>query len=96
MTGAVVLSVLPQLKASIAVATLINLINVFTSLPILRTITGSIPGYEADTLMTYIFKTIQFDQALDTASALSVLNFALVLVVVVVYLLVIKPLKEVS
>lgn len=52
------LIVLPMLQPAIAVATIINIINVFNSLPILRTITGSIPGYDADTTTTLIFKQI--------------------------------------
>ena len=68
--------ILPILRPAIAVATIINIINVFNSLPILQTMTGSIPGYDADTTTTRIFKMIQADRQIDTASALSVVNFA--------------------
>lgn len=85
---------LPNLRAALAVATIINIINVFNSLPILRTLTGSIPGYNADTTTTLIFKFIQADRQVDTASALSVVNFALVLLVILVYLRVIRPMRE--
>ncbi|MCQ1987434.1 MULTISPECIES: carbohydrate ABC transporter permease [unclassified Arthrobacter] len=86
--------VLPQLRGALAVAVLINIINVFNNLPILRIMTGSIPGYSADTLMTYIFKVLQFDRRLDVASALSVVNFAVVLVIVAAYVKIVKPMKE--
>ncbi|HET7328148.1 MAG TPA: sugar ABC transporter permease [Nocardioidaceae bacterium] len=86
--------ILPSLRPALAVATIINIINVFNSLPILRTITGSIPGYNADTTTTLIFKLIQADREVDTASALSVVNFLLVLVVIVVYLRVVRPMRE--
>ncbi|MCC9175546.1 carbohydrate ABC transporter permease [Arthrobacter sp. zg-Y179] len=86
--------VLPQLRGALAVAVLINIINVFNNLPILRIMTGSIPGYSADTLMTYIFKVLQFDRRLDVASALSVVNFAVVLVIVAAYVKIVKPTKE--
>jgi multiple sugar transport system permease protein len=86
--------VLPLLRPAIAVATLINIINVFNSLPILRIITGSIPGYDADTTTTLIFKLIQADRRVDTASALSVVNFALVLVITLVYVRVAGPTRE--
>ncbi|MCC3284088.1 MULTISPECIES: carbohydrate ABC transporter permease [Arthrobacter] len=86
--------VLPQLRGALAVSVLINIINVFNNLPILRIMTGSIPGYNADTLMTYIFKVLQFERRLDIASALSVVNFAVVLVIVAVYVKVVKPMKE--
>jgi multiple sugar transport system permease protein len=87
--------VLPQLRGALAVAVLINIINVFNNLPILRIITGSIPGYSADTLMTYIFKVLQFDRRVDLASALSVVNFAIVILIVAAYVKIVKPLKEV-
>ncbi|MCC3276651.1 sugar ABC transporter permease [Arthrobacter sp. zg-Y20] len=86
--------VLPQLRGALAVAVLINIINVFNNLPILRIMTGSIPGYSADTLMTYIFKVLQFDRRLDVASALSVVNFAVVLVIVAAYVKIVRPMKE--
>lgn len=86
--------VLPQLRGALAVAVLINVINVFNNLPILRIMTGSIPGYSADTLMTYIFKVLQFDRRLDLASALSVINFAIVIVIVAAYVKIVKPMKE--
>lgn len=86
--------ILPSLRPALAVATIINIINVFNSLPILRTLTGSIPGYSADTTTTRIFKLIQADRQVDTASALSVVNFLIVLVIILVYLRVVRPMKE--
>ncbi|HEX5541366.1 MAG TPA: sugar ABC transporter permease [Micromonospora sp.] len=85
---------LPILRPAIAVATLINIINVFNSLPILRTLTGSIPGYDADTTTTLIFKYIQQDRQVETASALSVVNFVIVLLVIGIYLRVVKPMRD--
>ncbi|TBN58625.1 sugar ABC transporter permease [Glaciihabitans arcticus] len=87
--------ILPQLRSALAVAILINIINVFNSLPILKVMTGSIPGYEADTIMTLIFKYIQTDHRIDVASALSVVGFLIVLAIVAVYVRVVKPMREV-
>lgn len=87
---------LPNLRNAIALATLINIINVFNSLPILKLMTGSIPGYKADTTTTYVFKLLQNEQRIDLSSALSVINFLIVLVVVGLYLWIVKPMKEVS
>jgi len=86
--------VLPLLRPAIAVATIINIINVFNSLPILQVLTGSLPGYGADTTTTLIFKFIQQERQLDTASALSVLNFLIVVGVIALYLKVVKPMRE--
>jgi len=58
--------------------------------------TGSIPGYKADTTTTYVFKLLQNEQRIDLSSALSVINFLIVLVVVALYLWIVKPMKEVS
>ncbi|MGO2051533.1 sugar ABC transporter permease [Arthrobacter sp. MYb211] len=87
--------ILPQLRSALAVAALINIINVFNNLPILKVMTGSIPGNSADTLMTYIFKVLQFDRRLDISSALSVVNFAIVVVIVAIYVKSVKPMQEV-
>lgn len=87
--------VLPQLRGALSVAVLINIINVFNSLPILKVMTGSIPGYDADTIMTLIFKYIQNQHKVDVASALSVVAFLIVIVIVAVYVKVVKPTREV-
>jgi multiple sugar transport system permease protein len=87
--------VLPQLRGAISVAVLINVINVFNSLPILKIMTGSIPGYDADTIMTMIFKYIQNQHKVDVASALSVVAFIIVIVIVAIYVKAVKPMREV-
>ncbi len=88
--------VLPQLRSAISVAILINIINVFNSLPILRVMTGSIPGYDADTVMTMIFKYLQDQRAIDLASALSVIAFAIVLIIVAAYVRIVRPMQQVD
>ncbi len=83
--------ILPQLRSALAVAVLINIINVFNSLPILKVMTGSIPGYGADTIMTLIFKYIELQKKVDVASALSVVAFLIVIVIVAAYVKIVKP-----
>ncbi|HCS59834.1 MAG TPA: sugar ABC transporter permease [Microbacterium sp.] len=87
--------VFPQLRGALSVAVLINIINVFNSLPILKVMTGSIPGYDADTVMTMIFKYIELQKKVDVASALSVVAFLIVIVIVAAYVKIVKPMKEV-
>ncbi|MEU7765936.1 sugar ABC transporter permease [Nocardia sp. NPDC049190] len=87
---------LPQLRPAIAVATIINIINAFNSLPILQVITGSIAGFSADTTTTLTFKLIRQNQQIDTAAAMSVLNFALIVVIIAIYVKVVRPTKEVD
>lgn len=88
--------VLPQLRSAIGVATIINLINVFNSLPVLQVLTGSIPGYSADTTTTLTYKLIQHSHEVDTAAAMSVCNFALILVIIAVYVWVGRPMRQVD
>ncbi len=87
---------LPQLRPAIAVATIINIINVFNSLPILQVITGSIAGFSADTTTTLTFKLIRQNQQIDTAAAMSVLNFALIVVIIAIYVQLVRPTREVD
>lgn len=87
--------ILPLLRPAIAVATIINLINVFNNLPILEVVTGALPGYEVDTTTTLIFKFIRGQGEIHTASALSVLNFIFVLIVIAVYIKIVKPMRDV-
>lgn len=88
--------VLPYLRPSVATATVINIINVFNSLPILKIITGGVPGNDADTTTTLMFKFIQVNKHQDWASALSVVNFFIVLSVIAIYVVVVKPMKQVD
>lgn len=84
--------VLPILRPAISVATLIGIINVFNSLPILK-ILQQAPGYSGDITTTLIFK-YKTTLGPGVSSALSVVNFLVVLIVIAIYLIVIKPTKE--
>jgi multiple sugar transport system permease protein len=75
---------LPLLRPAILVATLINVINVFNSFPIIWEMTGGGPGYETSTSTIYMVDLKQFD--VGQSAAMSVINFLLVIVIVVVYL----------
>lgn len=87
---------LPQLRPAIAVAAIINIINAFNSLPILAVLTGSIAGFSADTTTTLTFKLIRQNQQIDTAAAMSVLNFILIVVIIAIYVKVIRPTDQVD
>jgi len=75
------------------VAVLINIINVFNSLPILKVLTGSLPGYASDITTTLIFK-YKTTLGPGVASALSVVNFLVCLLIIAIYLIAVKPIKE--
>lgn len=88
--------VLPQLRPALAVSTIINIINVFNNFPILKVVTGALPGYGADTTTTLMFKILQDRRDIGMASALSVLNFAVVMAIIGVYIWRVKPMKGVD
>ena len=88
--------ILPHLRGAIALATLLNIINVFNNLPVLKLITGSLPGYANDTMTTLTFKILQDERNIGVASALSVVNFVVILVVIAIYLAVVRPMKEIE
>jgi multiple sugar transport system permease protein len=75
---------LPLLRPAIVVATLINVINVFNSFPIIWEMTGGGPGYETSTSTIYMIDLKESD--VGQAAAMSVFNFLLVIVIVLVYL----------
>src|SRR5512146_553991 len=75
---------LPLLRPAILVATLINVINVFNSFPIIWEMTGGGPGYQTATSTIYMVDLKQGD--VGQSASMSVINFLLVIVIVLVYL----------
>lgn len=87
--------VLPLLRPAIAVAALINIINVFNSLPILRLLQET-PGYHTGHITTTLMFEYQRALGPGVSSALSVLNFIFCLFIIAIYLAIVKPTKEVA
>ena len=87
--------VLPLLRPAIAVAALINIINVFNSLPILRLLQET-PGYHTGHITTTLMYEYQTRLGPGVSSALSVLNFMFCLVIIAIYLIIVKPTKDVA
>ena len=75
---------LPLLRPAILVATLINVINVFNSFPIIWEMTRGGPGF--DTATTTVFMFMLKQSYPGEAAAMSVINFGLVIVVVLLFL----------
>jgi ABC-type sugar transport system permease subunit len=79
---------LPLLAPALVVATVLNLIYVFNSFPIVWTLNDRNPGFGHDTMITYMYK-IAFKSSLrdvGLAAALGVVNVGVILVAVLVYL----------
>jgi multiple sugar transport system permease protein len=75
---------LPMLGPSFAVATVINLMNVFNSFPIIWEMTRGGPGYETATSTVFMYDLK--GTFVGQAAAMSIVNFTLVVVIVLVFL----------
>ena len=78
---------LPLVKPSLTVATVLNIIYVFNSFPIVWTMTKGDPAYQTDTLVTYLFKLNFYNGKPGEAAAISVIGFLILLVCASVYMI---------
>jgi ABC-type sugar transport system permease subunit len=76
----------PLLRNSLLIATIINLINVFNSFPIIWVMTRGGPGYDTDTTTTFAYKLAFIESNMGQSTALGVLNFMIIMIVVAFYL----------
>jgi ABC-type sugar transport system permease subunit len=76
----------PLLRNSLLIATIINLINVFNSFPIIWVMTRGGPGYDTDTTTTFAYKLAFIESNMGQSTALGVINFIIILVIVGFYL----------
>ena len=77
---------LPQLRPALLVATLINIINVFNSFPIIWAMTEGGPGFETSTTTLFMYKLAVQNDRLGPSAAMAIVNLGLVFIVVVIYL----------
>lgn len=82
--------IFPLLRPSLMVATIINLINVFNSFPIIWVMTKGGPGYATDTTTTLAYKISFRDQDIGQSASMATVNFLIVLVFIVFFLKVSK------
>lgn len=75
---------LPLLRPAFIVAALINIINVFNSFPIIWEMTRGGPGYSTSTTTTFMFLLKQ--SYIGESAAMSVINFGLVVLLVLLFL----------
>ena len=76
----------PLVKPSLTVATVLNIIYVFNSFPIVWTITKGDPANRTDTLVTYLYKLAFYNGKQGEAAAVSVIGFLILLVCASVYM----------
>jgi len=80
----------PLLRNSLLIATIINLINVFNSFPIIWVMTRGGPGYDTDTTTTFAYKLAFIESNMGQSTALGVFNFIVIMMIVGLYLRVTK------
>ena len=79
---------IPLVKSSLTVSTVLNIIYVFNSFPIIWTITKGDPANRTDTLVTYLYKLAFYNGKSGEAAAVSVIGFLILCVCAGVYMVV--------
>ena len=77
---------IPLVKPSLTVATVLNIIYVFNSFPIIWTMTKGDPASRTDTIVTYLYKLAFLNSKQGQAAAVSVIGFLILLVCASVYM----------
>jgi len=78
---------LPLVKPSLTVSTVLNIIYVFNSFPIVWTMTKGDPAYMTDTLVTYLYKLNFYNGRPGEAAAVSVIGFVILLICASLYMI---------
>ena len=83
---------LPLLRPALLVASVLNLIYVFNSFPVVYTLNDRNPGFSHDTSITYSYKLAfkAAERSVGMSAAMAVINVLLILVVVMIYLRIIR------
>ena len=78
---------IPLVKPSLTVATVLNIIYVFNSFPIIWTMTKGAPAHMTDTLVTYLYNLAFYNGKQGEAAAVSVIGFLILLVCASIYMI---------
>ena len=78
---------LPLVRPSLTVSTVLNIIYVFNSFPIVYTITKGAPANKTDTMVTLLYMRAFYDQQKGPATAMSVIGFVILCIVAGVYMI---------
>ncbi|NRQ32415.1 ABC transporter permease subunit [Nonomuraea sp. NN258] len=83
---------LPILRPSLMIALVLNMLHVFNAFTVIWVIMGKTAGTHADTTVTYLYK-IAFTAQLDSgeAAALGVLNVTFLLLLILAFVLLLRP-----
>ena len=85
---------IPLVKPSLTVSTVLNIIYVFNSFPIVFTMTKGAPANNTDTLITYLYMLNFYDRKKGPATALSVIGFLILCVCAGIYMVTVMKKEE--
>ncbi len=78
---------LPLVRPSLTVSTVLNIIYVFNSFPIVYTMTKGAPAHKTDTMITYLYMLSFYERKKGPATALSVIGFLILCVCAGIYMI---------
>ena len=78
---------IPLVKPALTVSTVLNIIYVFNSFPIIYTMTKGAPANKTDTMITYLYMLSFYERKKGPASALSVIGFLILCVCASIYMI---------
>ena len=78
---------LPLVRPSLTISTVLNIIYVFNSFPIIYTITKGAPAHKTDTMVTYLYMLAFYEQEKGPATAMSVIGFVILCIVAGLYMM---------
>ena len=79
---------IPLVRPSLTVSTVLNIIYVFNSFPIIYTITKGAPANKTDTLVTFLYMRAFYDNQKGAATAMSVIGFGILCVAAGAYMMI--------
>ena len=77
---------IPLVRPSLTVSTVLNIIYVFNSFPIIYTMTKGAPANKTDTMITFLYMLSFYDRKKGPATALSVIGFLILCVCAGIYM----------
>ena len=77
---------IPLVKPALTVSTVLNIIYVFNSFPIIYTMTKGAPANKTDTMITYLYMLSFYERKKGPATALSVIGFLILCVCASIYM----------
>ena len=87
---------IPMVKPSLTVSTVLNIIYVFNSFPIIYTMTKGAPANKTDTLVTFLYMLNFYDRKKGPATALSVIGFLILCICAGIYMIVVMRKEDES